>query len=176
MSDPRLYSLWIVPPGDLYDRLRQLIDNVAARYGTPTFEPHVTLAPNLSAARETIAEVAARHAQQIEPFDITLTDLATADSYFYNVFHPVRAPVALDTLHNAVCREPESAIPGPYRPHLSVAYGLTSSEHRQAVAKAFNGSAGVSFSVREFELVETSPALAPHEWRRLEPVFALGAN
>ena len=78
----KLYSLWIVPPADLCGRLRRVIDDVAMRYGSPAFAPHVTLAPNLTGSREAIAEVAARIAAETEPFQMTLADLATSNSYF----------------------------------------------------------------------------------------------
>ena len=164
----KLYSLWIVPPADLAERLRRVIDDVATRYGGPAFAPHVTLSPNLSGSRETVAEVAARVAAETAPFDMTLADLATSNSYYFCVFHPVRARAALEAAYDAVRRELEPGVAGPYRPHLSVAYGLVEDEDRRHVAAAFNGDAGVSFPMREIELVETSQALAPHEWRRLE--------
>ena len=172
----KLYSLWIVPPGDLGGRLGRVIDDVAARYGTPAFAPHVTLAPNLSGSCEAVVEVAARVAAETGPFEMTLADLAAFDSYYYCVFHPVRAPAALEAAHAAVCRELESGVAGPYRPHLSIAYGLAEDKDRQHVTTAFNGDAGASFPMREIELVETSHALAPDEWRRLETFPVRGAG
>ncbi len=171
-----LYSLWIVPPPDLRDSLRRAIDGVAARYGSPAFEPHVTMAPNLSGSREAVAAAAARVAAETEPFDMTLADLAVSDSYYYCVFHPVRAPAALDAAYAAVCRDLEPGVAGPYRPHLSIAYGLTDNEDRQQIATGFNDNAGRSFPMCGIELVEITPEMAPHEWRRLETFPVRGAG
>jgi hypothetical protein len=48
------YSLWLMPIGDIYRRLSETISQLSSEYGTPNFQPHITLLGELSEDEEYI--------------------------------------------------------------------------------------------------------------------------
>ncbi len=43
MSTTARYSLWLLLPREAHERFQALIARLSARFGTPVFEPHITL-------------------------------------------------------------------------------------------------------------------------------------
>lgn len=59
------YSLWVAPHGATRKRLEAEIEQLAARFNAPRFEPHVTLLPEVRAPLETVVAKAQELASKL---------------------------------------------------------------------------------------------------------------
>ncbi len=86
------YSLWIVPSGNAYDMLVDLISQLSERYSTPCFEPHITLLGDLPLSEEDMLFKTCYLANLIRPFKIRLTAVNYFDEFFECLFTAIPAP------------------------------------------------------------------------------------
>ena len=56
MSNPPNYSLWLMPDKRVSDLIKQEIANESESYGGPSFEPHITLLPDIKGDLDQIKE------------------------------------------------------------------------------------------------------------------------
>ena len=160
------HALWLVPPrrGALSRKLRGLIEDLAGRFGTPVFAPHVTLLGGLSGASTALSGGAERMARRLEPCEVRLGEIVSRDAYFrrlVSVTAPTDALLAARELAAAAFRLPAE----PYWPHLSLAYGdldpvQTASLLAAAVAA---GVSGQRFAASTLELWRTEGPVG--RWR-----------
>ena len=45
------YYLWLMPQKEMYDEFQKIIQDLSEAYGTPAFEPHVTVVSGLAAMK-----------------------------------------------------------------------------------------------------------------------------
>jgi 2'-5' RNA ligase len=127
-------SLWLLPATGIREGLAQAIDTLAARLGTPRFEPHLTL---LGAIERPEADVLARVrdlAAICPPLELPVLGIDGLDDPFRCLFLRLAATPALQQLREAA----EAALPGregrPFDPHLSLVYGELSAAARSGLA------------------------------------------
>ncbi|QDZ18512.1 RNA ligase/cyclic nucleotide phosphodiesterase [Chloropicon primus] len=194
------YSLWITPQGRTGEGLGQIIGELAGKYETESFEPHVTLLSVFELQQEDLKSVEdslSELARGTSPFEITLGSVVSGASFFQCVFLlcPVDgAPNAdLVQLHQSVRKVLEGneavkvSLANPnYMPHLSLLYSGVQGEEKEGAkgqASAMlrerlpaEGGSSLSFGVRSFELYETPMGTGDNStksWRRVAS-FDLG--
>ncbi len=107
------FALWLVPPAPLAARLAAVIDELAARYGTPRFPPHVTLRSRL---------------REIPPLEELAASLRSL------TLRPLRV-TAGSSLYQCVFVELAREDPRlPRDPHLSLIYGDLDAATRAEIA------------------------------------------
>jgi len=157
------YSLWLMPRGDVYARLAQIIHKLSARHAAPEFAPHVTLLGGIIAPRREAMCKAAALAALIRPFMIRLADIDYRDEYFRCLF--VRAAMTQPLLkaHRVaqevfgLCRE------APFMPHLSLLYGNFSRSLKAEAMAELGPRVDLEFKVRSLHLYSTRGE--PRGWR-----------
>ncbi len=167
------YSLWLVPDvnSELYHRLTRCIAEVAARFRTPTFIPHVTLLGGLN--DHGLYGKVEKLAGSLKPYQMRLGELDSDDTYFKILFSKIEQTTAVmhaRTLARQLFKVNEEA----YAPHLSLAYGNLSSEQvdvlKDEIARTYY-LPGAEFLVREIHLWRTEGTV--FGWYELE-AFPLG--
>ena len=132
---PSNYSVWLMPAGEVRRRLAETILDLSRQYGTPSFEPHVTLAEGVRGSAREVASKMSGIAKQIPPITVRLTTVDGLEEYFRCLFvrvaktHPIMRA-------NKVAREAFHLGPKrPFMPHLSLLYGnLPASEKQKIIA------------------------------------------
>src|SRR5271157_4887315 len=99
------YSLWLMPGGDLRDRLSGILHQLSARYGAPEFPPHVTLLGSCVCERREVIERSARVAAALQPFTIRLEELDFRDEYFRCLFVHAALTAPLRNAYQIACHE-----------------------------------------------------------------------
>jgi 2'-5' RNA ligase len=150
------YSLWFAPAAGSSVRavLEREIATQAAKHGSDTFEPHVTLLGDLRcAAGDAPARSAAElFARRTKPFRVSLLGVATGPTFHQCVFLQCANEGALSAAHarmRAICAEQGVPLgeagaatdapppPAAYAPHLSLLYsGVGEAERAAAAAEA----------------------------------------
>ena len=164
-------SLWLVPEGEIHRRLLGRITELSRRFGTPPFEPHVTLLPGIEVDDDTARLRTSELAALLRPIRVQLTSPGHEDEYFRSVFVDVDPSPELLEARRLSTRVFGIEGAGPFRPHLSLLYGdLREEERRQAVDSVAEG--GAAFPVRRLELVRTAGRV--EEWGRMAALALSG--
>jgi 2'-5' RNA ligase len=165
-------SLWLMPEGDVYERLSATIERLAARLGTIPFKPHVTLLTGLEGPESQIVESARILAVELAPLHLDLTAVDGTEYRFRCLFLRVAEPNALRDAHSRAARrlglEPDPA----FDPHLSLVYGTLSARQKSTLVRELAPGIQTSFEARRLHVWRTD--LPVEEWRELA-VFDLAA-
>jgi 2'-5' RNA ligase len=164
MRETESYALWLVPAGELYDRLARIIADLSRKHGAPAFEPHVTLLSPIPGAEDAVAARCERLADRIEPYSIRLTKLDELNEYYRCLFVRVlETPAVVGA--NSEARDVFRLQQGPpYMPHLSLLYGDFSEATKYRIIESLE-SWDLEFHVDSFHLIDGRGG--PADWRRL---------
>lgn len=159
-------SGWLVPEGDVRERLGALIAELSRRHGTPSFEPHVTLFGGIVGGEVEILERGARLAAALRPFAIRLMALGRSDEYFRCLFLEAERSPELLAAHERASGLFGARDSAPFLPHLSLVYGRLGAEEASEAVEALRSLAlPLDFEARRLEVHRTEGAVP--EWRRL---------
>lgn len=151
------YSIWLMPKGEEYEKYSQIISDLSQRFGTPNFEPHVTLLGGLKGPPDLI-EGATRLFSTMSPSRrilITLSKFGTEDFYFRTLYLKARKSGILQLLNeraNLVFKRP---IDSGYMPHLSLLYGDLTEGEKQQIIDGLNLKLPDEFVVGSLHLWQT---------------------
>jgi 2'-5' RNA ligase len=162
MDEPcgRGVSLWLVPEGDARDRLQALIGRLAARFGTPSFPPHVTLLPGIEGRSEDdVLHATCALGATLRPFPVRLHGLEGGDQPFRCLFARAAADEPLLSAHREAAQAFGRAPDPAFLPHLSLVYGTLALGVRESLVAELATEAALSFE-----------AGALHVWRTEGPV------
>jgi 2'-5' RNA ligase len=123
MAAERTYSLWLMPTGAVAQRFAQLIGQLARRYASPVFPPHVTLVGSIKAREEEMIGKTRELASLIHAFPIRLNTIAFTDAYYRALYVQAEPSTTLLAAYQQARKLfPDEHKPG-YTPHLSLLYG-----------------------------------------------------
>ena len=160
---PSSYSLWLMPIGEVRQRLAGTILELSRQYTTPAFEPHVTLAEGMVGPAREVAAKARDLARRIPPFKVRLAAVEGLDEYFRCLFvrvaktHPImRANKAAREVFRLE-RQPA------FMPHLSLLYGNLPANVKQRTIASLGRQLELEFKARSLHLYLIKGA--PQAWR-----------
>jgi 2'-5' RNA ligase len=164
------HAVWIMPREEAWDRLREVLDELALAYGGPRFGPHVTLLGGIRARTAETERKLRDLALSLEPFEVKLGRVDFLNEYYRCVFALVEdagpeSPIrrAYDRAFQAFAGDLVNAEERDFMPHLSLMYGDVSVEAKEEAVKQLGGRLEVAFPVRSLYLAETDGR--PEDWR-----------
>jgi 2'-5' RNA ligase len=160
------HSLWLMPTGDVCNRLSRVLHQLSARYGAPEFSPHVTLLGGCVGPRRELIRQSARVASALQPFTIRLEEIDFRDEYFRCLFVHAALTAPLRKAHQAARQAFGRGREPAFMPHLSLLYGNFPRSLKEAVIAQMGPRLDVQFKVRSLHLYRTRGY--PHHWRRIE--------
>jgi 2'-5' RNA ligase len=161
-------SLWLQPQGPFRERLRSVVDRLAARFGGPVLEPHVTLVAGLPGDEGEILQRAQALAATLQPLSLRLERVARRDEYFRALFVEAIGGEPLHAAHAAACRGFGHRPAGPFQPHLSLAYGRLDPAAVEAAGREISNEVQGRFESAALHVVRTEGPVA--DWRELAVV------
>jgi 2'-5' RNA ligase len=159
------YSVWLMPSGEVLQRLAETILDLSREYAGPAFAPHVTLAGGIVAPAREAASKMADLARRISPFTVRLTAVDGLDDYFRCLFVRVATTYPIMAANKAA-REVFSLAPQPaFMPHLSLLYGHLLSSVKERIVASLGRQFALEFKVTTLHLflIKGEPAA----WRRV---------
>jgi len=159
------YSLWLVPGGEVYERLASLLDVLSVRHGSPRFAPHVTLLGSIAAPRHEVLQKAAQLAAALRAFPLRLERIDYLDEYFRCLFVRVALTRPLRDAYRRTCGIFSCGNPHSFMPHLSLLYGNFGPELKEAVKAEFGPRLDLAFKARCLHVYSTQGET--HRWRRV---------
>jgi len=164
LNSPR-FSLWLMPGGEVRQRLAGAILELSQQYYTPIFEPHVTLAGGIvGPVKKTVSKMR-ELAGRIAPFTVRLGAVDGSDEYFRCLFVKVATTHLIMSANKAArevfCLEKQPA----FMPHLSLRYGHLPSGVKERMIASLAGRFELEFKATSIHLylIRREPAV----WRRV---------
>ncbi len=142
------YSLWFMPENSIYNKFETIIKELAKKYNTPTFKPHITLIGSIT--KEDVFEKTELLSKKIKPFTIKIVKASYMFDYFRCVL--ALAETSLEIMDAAKLAR-EIFIDynkRDYIPHLSLMYGDFSEKIKQKIVKEL-GNISVEFEVKNIK-------------------------
>jgi 2'-5' RNA ligase len=160
------HSIWLMPRLEDEERFAALVQDLALRFRSPVFQPHLTLVEDMP-----------RSAEELTPLLQSLTDGAASfpaqverveeSELYYRSFY-ARFPVvpALKTLkQNAVDLFGVGSLDS-FMPHISLAYGVPADEEKhRAVAELHERLHGLNVMFDRVCIVSSSQQTPIEEWK-----------
>jgi len=162
------FSLWIVPEAEVHRRLAALIGALARRFGSPVFDPHVTLLAGLPGPASSVVERAEDAMRGAKAFPVRFVGPEIGDSYFRSLYLRVEPSPELLARHAAARDAFGRTEEPPFFPHLSLLYGAPPPP---AVMEEVRPAAPDGFEVRTVDLYSTEGEV--ELWHRVRR-FRLG--
>ena len=165
MTQGNKYSIWLMPAGRIYTILSSTIRDISREYGTPSFEPHVTLIGGPEGSKEEILIRTSQLAGQIRPYQVMLTSADHLDEYFRCLFVKVRKSKSIMNANlkaNKIFNFKQST----YSPHLSLMYGIFSIKEKKEIIKKIDGNLNIKFYAESIHLFYTFGD--PSSWHRIK--------
>jgi 2'-5' RNA ligase len=167
MTGTNEYSLWIVPPENISERLAEVISRLSQHYSTPYFEPHVTLLGDVMLPEAEVSLKTAQLASLIRPFRLQLTTVSYLSEYFRCLFINVKETEELiEANHKARTLFKREHDP-KFRPHLSLMYGSFPLQTKEEIISEIGDEFQMAFEVKSIYVVLSSSNIAPESWRKL---------
>jgi 2'-5' RNA ligase len=160
------HSLWLMPIGNVYDKLSGLITRLAQEYKTPLFEPHVTL---LGEAMQSDSDIFKRAEQLVsgqKPFPVTLRTVDYQDFYFRTLFVRADRTEPLLSLYNRAKDIFEMQDIPEYMPHLSLMYGNFPQLVKEKIISGIGIDQLTEFTANSVHLFKTDGEA--NTWRRVK--------
>ena len=159
------YSLWLMPTGEVCDRLSGIIRELSATYGAPEFPPHVTLLGSCTGSRWEVVRKSAEVAAAIRHFGIRLGEIDFLDEYFRCLFVHAALTEPLRKAHQTAVQAFERKRESDFMPHLSLLYGELSGTVKDLLTIHLGKRVDLEFKVRKLHLFRTQGE--PSKWRRV---------
>lgn len=164
MSRPAVYSLWLIPTGEVHERLSHLIHDLAREYGAPAFEPHVTLVGSVPGSENQLRAGTRELASLLRPLQLRTMGLGCEDVYFRSLYLKVRKSQPLMRAHRRAL-ESFSLSPTDYVPHISLLYSDRPRSMKQAILSQLRPLPSHTFEVNSIHVVDTSGSV--ESWKEL---------
>lgn len=162
--DDALHSLWLLFHDDVTGALKTHIDDLASMLGGPSFEPHVTLAPDMGIGNIRHFEERALRCASDSRAAAGFGRIMFGESFFQSVYFSLSLPEPLSDLR----REAFSlrGTPPAFPPHVSLAYGATMTpDARRAIDAIENEFAGKTLPLASVAVAGSSEDRPVDAWR-----------
>lgn len=160
------YAIWIIPPDPLYSYLQKIIIELTEEYGSPVFEPHLTLLSGITEDLPTIVEKMTSIASTGSPLELSLGPVSFSTTYFQSVLVRVNSTAPLLQLHLDILKT-FGFETGVFMPHMSLMYGDLPMPLREKIAQSISLQPH-SFLAQECVVMSAEPD--PREWRQLAAI------
>lgn len=160
-----MYTLWLMPSGETYQRLNQLIVNLSSIHQTPVFEPHVTLLSGIANDEKEALKLTEELAQNLKPIKATLTRIEYLEMYYRCLFFRTDESQQLFDARDLAEDLFEHANVQPFIPHISFLYGALPIFQKQEIIQELGDDFFIDFELSELRLVKTEDS--PEEWEVL---------
>lgn len=124
------HSIWLMPRAPDAEWLSSIVADLAQRFGTPVFAPHLTLRGDAGATAEIMTAQVGQAASEVAAFGAAVAAIETSEAYFRSFYarFPVSPPLAM--LKQSLDGETADA----FLPHVSLLYGAVALGPKAAAA------------------------------------------
>lgn len=164
------FSLWLVPPEPVRNRLENEIIRWSGTLGTPLFEPHITLLGGIKDDADIAGRMFGfmRGVGPLKPIAVELGSTRHEPEFYRCVYLNVWLTKPLRKMHDLARAHFRyvAASSQDFIPHMSMVYGKVDTQEQAVIARDLESLyKGEIFTVSEVALWETEGP--PDAWRQL---------
>jgi len=144
------YSIWLLPPPELFDSLQIMIKRLCKKYNSPLFIPHITLISGFLGDPKEILKKFKKTQLPMSEISVEFDSIITTNEFFKSVFFQITLSdsfIKARTFLNPIFTCNEKC----YQPHLSMIYGRFTKIEKKNIINEI-GSVPINFKVNEFFL------------------------
>ena len=158
------YSLWLKPIGTQHKIMSTLIHGLSKKYGTPSFQPHVTIIGEVEGRKKDIISKTSDlfHQTRLKQFELFCSGVDHGNKHFKSVFINVKKTPELQKLYSSAKRIFKKKQSARYDPHISILYGILPKRIRQRIKGDVKKRIPKSFFVDGIYLLSTKGS--PEKW------------
>lgn len=168
------HSLWLVPSeSEARKRLDEVIFNIARKYLSPVFVPHLTLAPDIPFTQisgENILDFTRSLALQIGNFNLTLKYIEGVPGSLYQCLYiktelTAELQKAVNLARTVLKRDLNNP---PFKPHISICYreDLSQDEKTNIISEIGDKLSGLTFTVQGIQIWTNGEPIS--NWRQVD--------
>ena len=170
MTHLKEYSLWLIPSGNVYNRLAKRTSALSRQFSTPNLQPHLTLLGELTGNEKKLLAKTSKLAAIIGAFDVKLNKVAFLDKYFGCLFIKAEKTKPLTQFNSKARKIFNRKKDSKYAPHVSLMYGNLDSKTKGKIIARIGSSFPKSFKVKNIYVYKVYGE--PKDWRVVKK-FAL---
>lgn len=160
-----MYSIWAEPISKDTKYLLRVICNLGQKYGSPTFNPHITVysgVQNVSTAKSAI-----QSCKNVKKFTVKATGLAFSDNLWKTVFVNMEKNQKLKQLYDTIKKNIPHSPKYEFNPHISLMYKLMSDSEKQVAVDGLKIKQRFTFD--KITIVTSSKNV--EKWKVVDRVF-----
>ncbi len=155
-------SVWLIPEKNNAKKITPIISSLSQKFGTPLFEPHITLAKGIKNTKKLPAQFK-EFFKDVFPFELNITGINTDKHYFKCVFFEIEKTLLLNNLRKKADTYFD-VVERVYTPHLSLLYSDISIEERSLAVHSITTDLK-TLQIKKAKLYLTSGKI--YEWKEL---------
>jgi 2'-5' RNA ligase len=133
-----LLSVYLVPKEKDKEYLDNIIKDLAKKYDSPIFIPHLTLFGDINMDAEELKEAIDRVFENIKPFKIKKTAINQSEAFFKTVFIEFEINDTLKNLFQALSQRTNKQSIDNFKPHISLIYKLMPEEEKLKIIQGLS--------------------------------------
>lgn len=137
-STNNLFSVWLVPQRKEEKELSKIVKNLAQRYNSPVFIPHLTLLGNATISFDDLKSAVDEVFENKKPFTIKKTKLNQSEQFFKTVFIEFELSDILKNLFTELSEKTDKSSVENFKPHISLMYKLMPEDEKLRIIKNLN--------------------------------------
>lgn len=162
------YSVWLMPEAIWGLEFQAIVDDLASRFSTPRFQPHLTLIGGQPFDREDLRRRLVPAVTGVAPLSRPILDVVTGDAFFRSFYALFGVEGGLGDLRRQVNVAVLGADPGNFMPHVSLLYGAVAPEPKAAAAAEIRAAlAGRTVAFDRIEIVRSGDDVPVEDWERV---------
>lgn len=159
---PQIYSLWLMASPSDEAMLTGLVGDLAGRFGTPLFAPHLTLQGDTAMPPDALECAAMAAAETVAAFAEPVAVVEGSDAFFRSFYARFAVSQPLAALKQAL--DPEGV--DSFMPHVSLLYGPVEAAAKAAAIAEVNARlAGRTIQFDQIGIVTSGQDIPIAEWR-----------
>ncbi|WP_374758581.1 2'-5' RNA ligase family protein [Roseobacter sp. OBYS 0001] len=140
----------------------------AERFAAPVFEPHLTLLGDVRSAPKATVAACRSLLATLPKSSARISRVSQTADFFMSLFLDLDIESSVASAREDLAARLAIPLPQPFRPHLSLAYGLPAGEPgQQAVHEMSHRFVGKTITLNEIRVVRSAKELAIDEWRAI---------
>lgn len=122
-ADTLRHSVWLMPCAADEAALTAIVARLAARFGSPQFQPHLTMAEDMPRSVADLTAPVAAIAAAGRAFTATITAIAATDAFFRSLYAAFEPKGELAAMKERTVGALQAGALTGFVPHISLAYG-----------------------------------------------------
>ncbi|MBT3361259.1 MAG: 2'-5' RNA ligase family protein [Rhodospirillales bacterium] len=160
-----VHSLWLMPDQNTTTELRALISELASKFNTPIFAPHITLVSDFSAPIDVVRDHCDRAVASTGPTVAHSIEVDGTTAPFMSVFLKVHVPDELIALRNKLLLALGISDQKNYLPHISLAYFAKEGPFKNdQIARLNKELREFRFNIISLDIVHAAKAIPISQW------------